>query len=672
MIHSRHIRQCGKMVGIAVAAAMLLHASLADAQQKQDSREQQIASLPSDLTALTLDQLLDIEVTSVSKRPEKALTAAAAVYVLSGEDIRRSGARRIADALRLVPGLNVAQIDARSYAIAARGFNSSTSDKLLVLLDGRSVYTPLTSAVFWDVLDTYLDDIERIEVIRGPGATLWGANAVNGVINIVTRHARDTIGTSVSVGAGTADRAFAAMRSGTQLGQAGAARVYVKANEHAASDLADGSDAQDSTRYERAGFRADWQGGSDLWTLSGDLYSGRFNTAPSPQITLNAPTKASGSNLLGQWTRGESAAAGWALQAYYDHYRREIPGTYAEVRDSVDLDFQYHYDLSATNTLIYGLGYRRSHDRTAGPPDVAIVFTPASRTLSTQSAFIQDQWQLDDGRVVVTVGSKLEHNDFTGLEVQPGLRLGWSLAEHAFSWAAVSRAVRTPNRLDSDIAIYCPPPNGYPGICGPGLQRVGNPDFHSEKVTTYEWGLRLWGAYDLSFDLASFISDYRDLRSQEAATSEHPFIRFENKNHARTTGGELMLTWKPLSTFSLQGSYSLLNIDARADADSTDSTTSAILEGASPRHQAGLQMMLQPTDRWQLDGFLRHVGKLPAYSIDSYTELDLRAAYRPLPQLEIALAGRNLLHDHHIEFGSTTRQVAVARGAFIEVRWLWQ
>lgn len=656
----------------AATLAVLLHATAAAAGAGSPHADaEQLAGLPSDLTKLSLDQLLDIEVTSVSKRPERALTAAAAIFVLSGDDIRRAGARSIAGALRLVPGLDVAQIDSRSYAIAARGFNGSTSDKLQVLLDGRTVYTPLTSAVFWDVLDTYLDDIERIEVIRGPGATLWGANAVNGVINIVTRHAQDTVGTAISGGTGSVDRSFAALRSGTQLGRAGAARIYAKAQERAASALADGSDAQDSTRVERAGFRADG-GSADAWTLSGDFYSARFHTAPSPQIAADAPTKASGGNLLGRWTRGENAASGWTLQAYYDHYRREIPGTYEETRDTADLDFQRHQQLGTRNTLTYGLGYRSSHDDTAAPPDVAIVFTPPSRTLETQTGFVQDQLHFDDDRVVVTLGSKFEHNDFTGFEMQPGLRVGWTLAEHAFTWAAVSRAVRTPNRLDTDVAIYCPPPDGYPGVCGPGLLRVGNPDFHAEKVVSYEWGLRLWGVPQLSIDLASFFSDYRDLRSQEAATAEHPFIRFDNRNRAQAYGGELTLNWTPSRSVSVQSFYSLLRLDARHESGSSDLGTADVLEGASPRHQAGLRVLTQPAERWQLDGFLRYVDKLPAYAIDAYTELDLRAAYRPLPQLEVALAGRNLLDKRHIEFGSASRQIAVERAAFIEVRWFWE
>lgn len=636
----------------------------------------EVAALPNDLTALSLDQLLQIEVTSVSKRPEKALEAPAAIYVLSGEDIRRAGAQRIAEALRLVPGLNVARSDSRTYTITSRGFGT---DKLQVLLDGRAVYTPLTSAVFWDVLDTYLDDIERIEVIRGPGATLWGANAVNGVINIVTRRAQDTTGTVVSGGGGSQQRAFGALRSGTALGQFGAARVYAKGSQHGAGNTAGGDNADDAGRMERSGFRADGRRGQqDNWTLSGDLYAGRFNTPKNPVLTVDEPTRVRGGNLLGRWTRGEAAAQGWSLQTYYDRYQREIPGIYAETRDTVDVDFQLHHAFGSRQSLLYGLGYRQSHDDTADPSEAALVFLPTGRRLQTWSAFVQDQVALGDD-LTLTLGSKFEHNDFTEFEWQPGLRFGWSLGARAYTWAAVSRAVRTPNRLDSDIAIFCPEPDGYPDICEPGLLRIGNPDFGAEKLTAYEWGLRLWGANSLTFDLASFYNDYDKLRSQEAQSAEHPFGFFENNHRAHAYGGELTLGWNPSVNVRLQSFYGLLVIEAERRPGSTDATGAAVLEGASPRHQAGLRLLTSPAPRWHVDGFLRHVGALPAYDIDAYTELDLRLAYRPTPDIEIALAGRNLLHDDHVEFGggyqptaeARARRPAVARSGFIEIRWFW-
>jgi len=631
-----------------------------------------LAGLPSDLTELSLDQLLRIEVTSVSKRPEPLAAAAAAIHVLTGDEIRRAGVRRLAEALRLVPGLNVAQVDARTYAISARGFNATSADKLQVLLDGRSVYTPLTSAVFWDVLDTYIDDVERIEVIRGPGATLWGANAVNGVINIVTRSAQATHGTVVSGGGGSEERAFAALRTGAAVGRLGSARIYAKAVDSDPTVRADGSDAQDGWRSQGAGFRSDWRtGGAEALTLSGDLYTSRFGAAPSLVDPDGDPTRARGGNLLVRWTHGADAASGWSLQAYYDGYRREIPGVYGERRDTVDLDFQQRLPLGERHALTYGLGYHNSHDRTAGPPDVAIVFLPGSRTLQNPSAFVQDQYSLYDGRLVFTLGSKLEYNDFTGFEVQPGVRVGWQPNEHLFTWAAIARAVRTPNRLDSDIAIFCPPPDGYPGVCGPGLLRVGNPGFRAETLVAYEWGMRLWSRHALSLDLSTFYNDYSDLRSQEQPDQDNPFIRFANNVAAHSYGGELVLGWYPLSSIGVQSWYGLLRIDAQTRAG-TDATTAANLEGAAPRHQAGLRVSLQPAERWSVDGFLRYVDELPKDSIPAYTELTLRVAWRPLPALEAALVGRNLVDDAHVEFGSTANRKAIQRAGFIELTWSWQ
>jgi len=724
------------------AAALAVAISLPSLARAGDDAFLTVAALPSDLTELSLEQLLNIEVTSVSKRPEKLSSAAAAIYVLTGDQIRRSGARGIADALRLVPGLQVAQVDARTYAISARGFNSSSSDKLQVLLDGRTVYTPLTSAVFWDVLDTYMDDIERIEVIRGPGATLWGANAVNGVINIVTRNARDTVGTVVSAGGGTEERAAAytpltsavfwdvldtymddierievirgpgatlwganavngvinivtrnardtvgtvvsagggteeraaaALRSGTQVGHDGAVRFYAKSTDRDSSQFTDGGDGGDSSRSTQGGFRGDWAPlpGKNL-TVSGDLYSARFNTPPTSSQPANQTTTASGANVLARWASGDGEPSGWTLQAYYDHYQRYIPTVYSEDRDTLDLDFQQRLQWTEGNTVMYGVGYRNSRDRTGKAPEVAVVFLPTSRTLDTTSAFVQDQQTLLDGRVVVTVGSKFEYNDFTGFEAQPGVRVGWQVADSAFTWAAISRALRTPNRLDSDVAIYCPEPDGFPGVCGPGLFGLGNPKFESEALIAYEWGLRMWSESQLTLDLATFYNRYDRLRSQEGASASSPFGSLGNGYRLDGYGGELVLGWNPDPKLGFQASYSLLKLNAEAKPGSTDTETGATLEGSSPQHQAGLRISANPADRWSVDAFLRYVGSLPAYEVPAYTELDLRAAYQIRPSIELSLTGKNLLSSQHAEFGSSNAQQSIERGAFLELRWAW-
>lgn len=627
-----------------------------------------VASAAGDLTELSLDQLLNIEVTSVSKRSEKLQEAAAAVYVLTGEEMHRQGVRSIAEALRLVPGLQVARSDSRSYAISARGFNSGSADKLQVLIDGRSVYTPLTSAVFWDVLDTNIEDIDRIEVIRGPGASLWGANAVNGVINIVTRNSSETLGTVMSGGIGTEDRARAEFRSGTRIGDNGNVRVYAKARDQNAAVKANGSDAQDSARTIQGGLRSDWTlaSGQQLM-VSADVYADRFNTPPSSISNTTRPTSASGRNILARWGSGESTDTSWSLQGYYDAYERLIPDVYEEARDTFDLDFQQQFSLTPNNVLIYGLAYHRTTDETGGPP-YAVVFVPQNRTLTATSAFVQDQWSFGDGRYTITAGSKFEHDDFSRLSVQPSLRFGWKVAPHAFTWAAVSRAVRRPNRINSDIAINCPSPGGFPGICGPGLFRIGNPSIEPEKLTAYEWGLRLWNEHQVSIDLATFYNVYTHLLSTESA----PFGTYQNKMSANSHGAELVMDWKPRVNLTLQASYAYLRINAEADADSLDKTTAPRIEGSDPKHQAGLRVAWQPMDLWLVDGFLRYVGGLSNFSIPAYTELNLRVAHQLTPGLEISLSGQNLLAAHHPEFGAANTRSEVERSALLGFTWRWQ
>ena len=664
------IQSCWQRLLSAISIAILIQFS---GTARAESTDLMTAGLPTDLSELSLDQLMNIEVTSVSKRSEKLSDAAAAIYVLSGDDIHRSGAHNIAEALRLVPGLEVARINSRSYAISARGFNSGSADKLQVLVDGRSVYTPLTSAVFWDVLDTYLDDIDRIEVIRGPGATLWGANAVNGVINIVTRSSKETLGTVLSGGVGTEDRARAEIRSGTTIGNNASLRVYAKARQQTSSVYADGSDALDASRTYQAGIRSDWTPQpSQALTVSSDIYTARFDTPPTTTPPNTEPTDASGGNLLARWTSGIDTASRWSVQGYFDQYRRNIPTIYSENRQTFDLDFQHQLQLNAVNTLVYGVSYRSSHDNTGEAPAVAIVFVPPSRTLQTESAFVQDQQSFADGRVVVTVGSKFEHNDFSKLEFQPSVRVGWHMAERASTWASVSRAVRTPNRVNSDIAIYCPPPNGYPGACGPGLFSIGNPSVTSEKLIAYEWGLRLWTERQLSFDLATFYNDYSDVISGEAPTAGAPFGSIANKIRAHSFGGEVVLDWKPRSDLSAQLSYSYLQVNATPTDGSTDTTSTARLEGSDPRHQVGLRISLRPADRWLLNSFLRYVDGLSAYGVPAYTELNLRAAYQLSPSVELSLTGENLLSPHHPEFGATIGRSEISRSALLGFTWHWQ
>ncbi len=629
----------------------------------QAEAPQQLASA-GDLTQLSLNELLNIEVTSVSKRPQPLADSAAAVFVLSGEDIRSSGVHSIAEALRMVPGLDVAQASGTSYAISARGFNSTTEDKLQVLLDGRSVYTPLFSGVNWDTLDTYLDDIDRIEVIRGPGAALWGANAVNGVINIITRSARDTLGSSAQASGGNYEHVYGAARSGFAAGEGGAVRIYAQGYSRGDSPLASGASALDSAAKEQLGFRSDWSlAHGQALTVSGDGYTGREG---DNSIGLGPPgtTTVSGGNVLARWSGGAGPGADWSLQAYFDNFARQIPSIYSETRNTADVEFQQSLALLQRHAVTYGLGYRNTHDDTAGPP-ILFLFDPPRRTLQSASAFVQDQIALG-AATQLTVGTKLEQNTYGGFNVQPSIRLGWHPAEQLFTWAAVSRAVRTPNRVDEDIALYCPPPLGIPGVCAPGVFPLGNPHLKSEQLIAYEWGARVWGSRNYSFDLAAFYNDYSDLRSAEPTALVETLA---NKVKAHSEGGELSARWQPLQQLDLRAFYDLLVLSARTVDGSVDKSTVPGLLGSDPRHQLGLQLTARPAPRWQAAADLRYVDKLRAWQLPDYAELGGRVAYSPLSGLSVALIGRNLLASGHAEFESAALRAELRRSAMLELRW---
>jgi iron complex outermembrane receptor protein len=640
--------------------------------------QMRVASLPADLTELSLEDLLKLEVTSVSKHAEPMNRAAAAIYVLTGDEIARAGVRSIAEALRLVPGLQVARTNANTYKISARGFDSS-GDKLQVLVDGRSVYTPLTSAVFWDVLDSFLPDIDRIEVIRGPGATLWGANAVNGVINIITKAAADTTGGRLVAGGGTEERAFAGLRSGTSVGDVGAVRFYAKGFERDNAKLTNGNEAEDGERQFTSGARSDWTlSPQQQLSVAGDVYQAREHTMTVTPPAHPSENELSGGNLNGRWSWRPNDTGTVSAQLSYDRYHRFLPDVFDETRDTVDLGAQHDLWLGARNEFTYGFGYRNSHDRTGAPP-LLIVFDPNSRTLQTWSAFLQDQFHFLDDAAVWTLGSKFEHNDVSGFEVQPGTRVGWQFAPQWFSWAAVSRAVRTPNRLDQDLAIYCPPPNGFAGYCGPNtFFQIGSHGFDSEKLIAWEWGLRWSDAHSWSADLSTFYNDYRDLRSSEGSGLN---LHFANHLSGHGGGGEASVTWKPDARVDVRAWYAFLDLNVDADASSLDTTTGPNTEGSSARHKAGLRVAWQPAADWSTEGVLRYVGSLHRTatptpvsgdtSVPAYAELDLRLAWRPWSRLELALVGNNLLHDRHPEFGAENTRSELERAGLVEASFEW-
>jgi iron complex outermembrane receptor protein len=630
-----------------------------------------VIAAPSTVAKLSLEQLMDIEVTSVSKKAEKLGDAPAAVTVISQEDIQREGVTSIPEALRYVPGLDVGRIDAQTWAISARGFNDEFANKLLVLMDGRSVYTPLFSGVFWDVQDTVLEDIERIEVIRGPGASLWGANAVNGVINIMTKSAKDTQGWLVSGGGGTEDQAFGTVRYGGQLNDTVYYRVYGKYFLQDNSALPNGDDAHDRWNMERGGFRVDWDASPDnKLTFQGDLYGGGSDqafTVPTASLPFAASVfdrqNVSGANVLGRWTHEFANASELTVQTYYDRTARDTT-IFSEVRNTFDLDLQHHVAVGDRNDVVWGLGYRVTADDVKNTATVSL--SPDARSLQLFSAFVQDEITLVRDRLRLTIGSKFEHNDFTGFEIQPSARLLWTPNHQNSFWASISRAVRTPSRVDEGVAIN---PPGAP----PGFATIhGSDEFRSESLLAYEVGYRAQPAKKLSLDIAAFYNVYDSQRTAEPIGGPTAATVIDNGMDGDVYGVEPSVRWEVTNRWRVNAGYTYLRMHLFLDANSHD-TTSVAAEGDNPQQQFFLTSMLDLPHNLQFDGTLRYVDSLPNQHVPSYTEMDLRLAWKPTKNIEFSVVGQNLLHNRHAEFTPTviiSQQTEVERSVSAKVT-LW-
>ena len=602
---------------------------------------------------------LDIEVTTVSRQKSTIGRSPAAVFVITNEMIRRSGARSIPEALRLAPGVQVARLDSNKWAISIRGFNGRFANKLLVQIDGRSVYTPLFAGVFWDVQDVLLEDIDRIEVIRGPGATVWGANAVNGVINIITKSTEDTQGSYFNAGAGTEERGFASARYGGRLSDDATFRLYGKWFERDTGAAPNGG-AHDDWRSARGGMRIDWTPTCvDRITLQGDYYdgsSGQRNFYAEPTMpptfvrTVDDDFDVSGGNVLARWTHELDAESDWSLQMYYDRTERAlVQSPFSEDRDTFDIDFQYRVPFGDDHKVIMGAGYRITGDSITNSSTIA--FIPPERSVNLFSYFIQDEITLVDDLLFLTGGSKFQHNDFTGFEMQPTLRLLWTPTERHSIWGAVSHAVRTPSRADDDVRVTLLPQN-QPPLPPPVFQVVGgNRSFESEELTAFEFGYREQPTQQFSWDLAVFLHEYRNLTG---VTPGVPFgpgfpamgptflpLTIANNGNGFTYGFEVASTYEVSEFWRVSGAYSFL----RMDIDGGDST------GTSPRNQAYIVNSWDITDDVQLDVIGRYVDNLPGASVPSYLTADVRLGWHLTPDLELTLAGRHLFDAEHPEFG---------------------
>lgn len=661
---------------------------------------------------LDLNEVLNLEITSVSKKPQTVSQAAAAVFVITGDDIRRSGANTVPDLLRMVPGVQVAQISRNTWAISARGMSGRFTNKLLVLVDGRSVYTPSFSGVFWDAQDLVLSDIERIEIIRGPGASLWGANAVNGVINILTKAAAATQGSLLEASTGTRETYAVAGRYGGRLGDIGHWRAYAKAFDRDASIVeATGGRGADDWKQQRAGFRADLApSAKDAITVQGDFhkgYSGESATLNSLQapfrLDVDARQRASGANLLARWQHDVSATDSFTLQSYVDHTQRDWPAHFRETRNTFDVDFQYRTRRFAGHDMVLGAGYRYSHaearSSTSGVPEHVLQlahFADSAARRHLYSLYFQDDITLVPRKLVLTLGSKLEHNDYSGFENQPNARLLWTPSESSTFWGSVSRAVRTPSSFDQDgeanLQVLAPLSADNPAPLPVLVASRGQAG--SENVIAYELGWKQRVTPEISFDLALFHNDYRKLRTfrrlpPNCQPSGLPLTSgcflFPDQTHillggvtgnearARSTGAEFALDWRARRNLRFQFAWTALSM--RFDAQ--DGILVSDGDHSAAKRQASLRMAWNPRPDVDVDLWLRHVGKLRDVdlfhsNVDAYNEADLRLAWRPRKDVELALVGRNLLHKRHEEFVSesgTTQHMLIERAFFGQVVW---
>jgi iron complex outermembrane recepter protein len=635
-----------------------------------------------DLADASLEQLMNVEISSVSKRAERLLDAPAAVFVITAEDIRRSGARNLAEALRMAPGVSVAQINSHEWAITARGFNGQFANKLLVLIDGRAVYTPTFAGVYWDAQDVPLFDVDRIEVIRGPGATLWGANAVNGVINVITKHSADTQGGQVHASVGTEQIGSGTVRYGGRFGDDLTWRVYGKGQGYDDTDLPGVGDNSDAWERYQSGARFDWRASEiDRLTFNADSYLGRtdqsyFAADPSPPFFaafIEETAHFSGWNVGGSWTRDVDHDESLTLGIYYDATRR-TSALLEDQRDTIDVDFQHRFRLGSAHEITWGVGYRLLFDDFA--TSYVIDLRPKSRNDQLFSAFVQDQIALVDKELKLTVGSKFEHNDYSGFEVQPSVRIAWSVDEDTTLWGSVSRAVRSPSRADHDLLLRTPSfIDPMLGVVTPAF--AGSRNFESEVLTAFELGFRTRPAEGLQVDLALFYNDYDRLTSNELGAPfpdfsfapPHfilPFV-FDNRTKGEAYGFELVADWRATQDLRFVGSYSLFDLQLHAPT-SGDPIQAESPEGASPEQQFSLRSQWSFAEDWDFDVAAYWVDDLGS-GVDSYLRLDARLAWRPTDGFEAAIGVQNLLDSRHLEAPNNglSIPVEIERAAYVEV-----
>lgn len=646
----------------------------------------------SELLGLSIEELMNVKVTTVSRNPQKLNQVASAVFVITQDDIRRSGATSIPDALRMAPGMQVERVGTDKWAVSVRGFDGLYSNKLQVLMDGRSVYMPFFSGVLWEQQDTMMEDIERIEVIRGPAASVWGANAVNGVINIITKKAADTQGALLSAGGGSFERGFVGARYGGKLNEETPFRVYAKGFTRGQTQSLSGENVNDQWHSARGGFRFDHNRGIDQFTLQGDYFS-NFDGSTLDKNALNLSAnplgqmrgRNEGGNIRFRWDRTFSEHSAFMLQTYYDRSQSVLLPIGKFDAESFDIDTQYQFPLFDRHKVTVGANYRLYHNKL---PDTGLItFSPRERTNHLGATFIRDDITLIPDRLMFTVGSRFEHNDFTGWEIQPSARLMWTPNNENSLWMAVSRAVRTPSRGENDAIINVTPFiknyfGSFPSSLALSGLLYGSHNFNSEKLIAYELGYRHQFSYQASLDLAGFVNDYSQMRDSSSGAPSFSSalpgqillpLNINNRGSALAYGFEASVEWKPRDNWRLQGNYSFIHIDFFSNNSLTKSDPSGGgSEKTAPRHQLSVRSNYDFSEKLQLNLWLRYSSDIGFYNIPGYVTMDAKVAYKPAKNIELFVAGQNLFSQHHREYASEFIPIVPAtipRGVYAGAQW---
>ena len=659
--------QCAVPIAVFVLAGWV-NQGLAAPQENQANGEP--------LKQLSLAELGNVEVTTTSKKPEKVWNTPAAIYVLTQEDIRRSGAMSIPEVLRLVPGVEVSRINSNIWSVGIRGFGSAFSKSVLVLIDGRSVYTPLFAGVDWNKQNVMLEDVERIEVIRGPGGTIWGSNAVNGVINIITKNAKDTRGSYASTSSGNLSQSESGARYGARHGNNLDYRAYAMGFGRMPEFHSDG-DNYDAWQLGQAGFRTDSRlTDRDTLTVQGDLYKGKVGQqvgigsySPPAQLNVDGIEDVSGGNLLGRWRRELGNTSDLQVQAYYDRTYRLGPQV-GETRNTFDLDLIHHFVFQQRNEIVWGLGARWS------PSDIiqtvpTVNFSPHHQNDNIYSAFVQDQIAIVQNKLWLTLGSKFEHNIFTGWENEPSGRVLWTPTSHQTLWAAVTRAVRTPSRIDEDLQLtgfVSTPPPIYVCVCD-------NAKFVSETLLGYEAGYRKLVSSRFYVDIAAFHNKYNDLTSFgdptiSFTTTPPPLailvsLPFANGIMGSTSGGEVSPEWKATHWMEMKATYSYVTLNLQDKPTHTKTSYVSMYEGSSPHNEATAQILFNLPKGFEFDPTYRYVGALPALGVNAYHTADARLGWHFAKKFDLSITGQNLFQPRHAESGP----VLVQRSAYAQLTW---